>query len=85
MEAERKSHSVSMSSLRLKTTAPKEIKNELRTIKRKNGWSWRIIPVAVFIITLVTEVTSHHVLDPASAVDIDSSDFTSDTAPIQVK
>ena len=35
MEAERKSHSVSMSSLRLKTTAPKEIKNELRTIKRK--------------------------------------------------
>ena len=51
MEVERESHSVSISSLRLKTTAPKEIKNELRTIKRKNGWSWRIIPVAVFIIT----------------------------------
>ena len=52
MEVERESHLVSISSLRLKTTAPKEIKNELRTIKRKNGWSWRIIPVAVFIITI---------------------------------
>lgn len=52
MEVERESHPVSISSLRLKTTAPKEIKNELRTIKRKKtGWSWRIIPVAVFIIT----------------------------------
>ena len=38
----------------------KEIKNELVCIKRKSSLSWRIIPVAVFLITAVVAVVTSH-------------------------
>ena len=56
----------------------KEIKNELVCIKRKSSLSWRIIPVAVFLITAVVAVVTSH---PDTRLPVDTGHGTPQLEP----